>query len=526
MSQLNYEETYPKTWSRLTSEIKSEIISGDIKADKISDFLKTKTGMLEDKEYISELARLEYEITKVQKASIDISEDLPAYTVNPSLTLLELSWRNLVGIFNKEENGDSPVKGQEIVIIWKGIKDGQLKIKKAMSEDLLALKLVVEGYDLKVVSRQMNRPIWFLKEIIERAIQQDMIIKPASRIKRPEEFFKSYKHIDRTHLISESFTLQWHITQACDLHCKHCYDRSDRKTLRFNDAIKILNEFYDFCEKMCVYGKISFSGGNPFLHPRFYDIYREAVDMGFSVAVLGNPVSRNKLEELLKIKKPYFYQVSLEGLRPYNDYIRGKGHFDRTIEFLKLLRELDIYSMVMLTLNRDNINQVIELTRELNGLVDSFTFNRLSMVGEGASLLLPDKELYIRFLEEYIRESKVHDFVMLKDNMFNIMLYERGESLFGGCTGFGCGAAFNFVSLLPDGEVHACRKFPSYIGNIFEEPLIDIYYSEKAEMFRSGPSECKGCRIKPVCGGCLAIAYSFGLDINVNKDPYCFIGKD
>jgi hypothetical protein len=52
----------------------------------------------------------------------------------------------------------------------------------------------------------------------------------------------------------------------------------------------------------------------------------------------------------------------------------------------------------------------------------------------------------------------------LKDNLLNLVLAEGGEAPFGGCTGNGCGAAFNFVTLLSDGEVHACRKFPSPWG--------------------------------------------------------------
>lgn len=55
----------------------------------------------------------------------------------------------------------------------------------------------------------------------------------------------------------------------------------------------------------------------------------------------------------------------------------------------------------------------------------------------------------------------------LKDNLFNLVLAEGGEAPFGGCTGNGCGAAFNFVTLLSDGEVHACRKFPSPLGISF-----------------------------------------------------------
>ncbi len=111
----------------------------------------------------------------------------------------------------------------------------------------------------------------------------------------------------------------------------------------------------------------------------------------------------------------------------------------------------------------------------------------------------------------------------MKDNLINIMRTEAGQEPFGGCAGFGCGAAFNFVALLPDGEVHACRKFPSPIGNVNHQSLADIYDSEAAQRYRLGPSECRGCRIRHVCGGCLAVIGSQGLDISRDRDPCCFI---
>ncbi len=110
-----------------------------------------------------------------------------------------------------------------------------------------------------------------------------------------------------------------------------------------------------------------------------------------------------------------------------------------------------------------------------------------------------------------------------KDNLINIILDEDGGKIFGGCAGFGCGAAFNFLALLPDGEVHACRKFPSRLGNIFEQSLEEIYDSEDAECYRIGPEECYSCTIRPVCGGCLASAFSLGKNIFREKDPFCFI---
>jgi radical SAM protein with 4Fe4S-binding SPASM domain len=94
--------------------------------------------------------------------------------------------------------------------------------------------------------------------------------------------------------------------------------------------------------------------------------------------------------------------------------------------------------------------------------------------------------------------------------------------LFGGCAGYGCGAAFNFVALLADGEVHACRKLPSPIGNLHDRSLSDIYDSAEARRYRLGPSACRDCDIRPACGGCLASTLSSGLNIFEDKDPFCF----
>ena len=184
-----------------------------------------------------------------------------------------------------------------------------------------------------------------------------------------------------------------------------------------------------------------------------------------------------------------------------------------------------IYSMVMLTLTRDNLDQVLPLAELLRGRTDSFTFNRLSQVGEGAKLQLPSPEAYRAFLESYLKATETNPILALKDNLINILYHHQGGDPFGGCTGFGCGAAFNFLTVLPDGEVHACRKFPSLIGNVLEQSLGEIYESEAAKRYRAGTRACRACPIRPVCGGCLAVVHGHGLDVFEDRDPYCFIKK-
>lgn len=468
--------------------------------------------------YVPELSMLELNYMALQ--SFDGRQALASMSLNPSLVALELSWKGLCGFFGEEGNSD-PVPGTEMVLLW--IREDRSFLRPATHNDLLAMKIVAEGLSpLEVAGEGGVQPSAVL-DILDRAARDGILIKPQSLIVRSEGFSVG-EGIDDEYLRADFFTLQWHITHACDLHCRHCYDRSRRDAPDYEAAIGVLDDLEAFCSERNVRGQVTFTGGHPLLYPRFMDVYREAAGRGFTVAIAGNPDTRERMEELLAIARPSFYQVSLEGLEAHNDHMRGSGHYQRVMDFLGLLDELGVFSMVMLTLTDRNMPEVLPLAEQLRGRTGSFNFNRLSMVGEGASLRLPEKEAYRDFIHKYLEAREQNPVMGIKDNLLNIILETKG-ALFGGCTGHGCGAAFNFVSLLPDGEVHACRKFPSFIGSIYEGPLAEIYDSALADKYRAGPSECISCRIRPVCGGCQAVVSGSGLDCLTNIDPFCFIER-
>jgi selenobiotic family peptide radical SAM maturase len=165
----------------------------------------------------------------------------------------------------------------------------------------------------------------------------------------------------------------------------------------------------------------------------------------------------------------------------------------------------------------------LPLAETLRDRVDLFTYNRLAMVGEGANLEAPRPDEYHRFVIDYLEARCSNPIMAVKDSLINIELEQQQHKLFGGCTGFGCGAAFNFVSLLPDGQVHACRKFPSLIGDLNRQTLHDVYHSPDAQKYRQGCQECSDCRLRLACGGCLAVAHGWGRDPLQERDPDCFI---
>jgi len=473
--------------------------------------------------FLPELARLERVIVETREMSGP--PEVMQHDINPTLHLVEVSWSGLPELIDSGGNMSEgqPERREEKILVWRHPGSEQVIVRPATDEDLLVLKMVAENIRPEDVAREGNLSVGVVDWALDRAVDKGLIIAPRSLIRRDLEHFPKGEGVDGAFFESPFFTVQWHITQACDLHCRHCYDRSRRSPLKLEQGFRILDDLRTFCKSRHVLGQVSFTGGNPLLYSHFFELYQAAVDRGFVTAILGNPTTRKTIEKIMTIQKPVFYQVSLEGLREHNDYIRGEGNFESVLTFLPILRECGITSLVMLTLTRNNMDQVVPLAGKLRDLADSFTFNRLSQVGEAIDLPVPTPEEYRSFLDTYLRATARNPVMGLKDNLINIVCYERGEELFGGCAGYGCSAAFNFIAILPDGEAHACRKFPSLIGNVFSESIAEIYDSEDAKKYRSGTKVCVSCPIRPVCGGCLAVMYGQGLDIFEQRDPYCFM---
>jgi selenobiotic family peptide radical SAM maturase len=502
-----------KLWKRLVE-------GSDMIPASFPEFLKHQGGP-GIPPFLSGLAHVELSRYKSITAET-VPLEINSLSLNPTLHITPVTWKNLAPLFvrAKKRDIDRVVRGNETIITWCLPDNGNPMVRAAEPGDLLAIKLVVENIDPLDAAREAGVPVGTIDAVIREAVWQGLVISPPSMLRREEDIAKFSPREDC--VAAEVFSLQWHLTQECDLHCRHCYDRSSRRAFPFERAITLLDELRDFCRSRFMRGQVSLSGGNPLLYPQFLDLYRAAAERDFMIAILGNASDRATIEQIVEIRLPVYYQVSLEGLEQHNDEIRGAGNYQRTVNFLRMLTEMGVPNMVMLTLTRHNMDQVIPLAEELEGITGGLTFNRLALFGEGAGLELPTPVKYREFLEVYAAALDSHPVLSLKDSLLNTIFERDNSGLFGGCAGYGCGAAFNFVSILSDGEVHACRKFPSPIGDILVNSLEDVYASRAASRYRSGSSACAGCSLNAVCRGCPAVTASLGLDPFTDKDPYCF----
>jgi len=519
------ENIFPVSCTHLPEAIGRKETSSPIWSD-VDSFIE-QVGLLASSDdvpaYLPDLARAErarYELSNGNR-QIPLERPDDSIEINPTLQLIEVGWQPLLVMLDGANLKPEP--SPQILLFWQNPVTGKAEMAAASPAELLALKIVAERLEPLDVVTSHKQPVGVFDGVVDSAVRKGLLLSPPTKLRRETSASQTSTSTTEVFIEAEVFTLQWHITHRCDLHCRHCYDRSDRSDVDVTQGLEILDQVRQFCRDHHVAGQVSFSGGNPFLHPGFLQLYRAAFDRNLNVVILGNPVSEEQLDAVLQIVKPAFFQVSLEGLEEHNDLIRGKGSYHSVLEFLDLLKKKKIYSMVMSTLTRANLDQVLPLAEVLRDRVDLFTYNRLAMVGEGANLESPLSDEYHRFVVDYLEARRTNPIMALKDSLINIELERQKHDFFGGCTGFGCGAAFNFVSLLPDGQVHACRKFPSLIGDLNNQTLEEIYHSPNAQKYRQGCHECSACHLRLVCGGCLAVTHGWGRDPFQERDPDCFI---
>jgi len=146
------------------------------------------------------------------------------------------------------------------------------------------------------------------------------------------------------------------ITTRCNLRCPMCY----YKTL-FNQEELNLKEIRFIIEKRFagIIKNIYLIGAEPFMKPHLDEILRIFTDNGISVSVQTNGTLIIKMKKLL----PYFKRVdlSIDGLKKTHNKIRGKGTFEKSIEGLKMLTEMDKMGIVSITLQKKNLSEVKDL---------------------------------------------------------------------------------------------------------------------------------------------------------------------
>lgn len=333
------------------------------------------------------------------------------------------------------------------------------------------------------------------------------------------------------------FAFQWHITDNCDQRCEHCYIFSEGHPhlieISLEKAGEVLRQCVDMCGKMNRLPYFYITGGDPILHRDFWTILSMLKERNIPFTILGNPFHvTDESCRRLKSMGCEKYQLSIDGMRETHDMIRRKGSFDTTIEKIGVLKRNGIRVAVMTTVSGTNISEIpdiIDLVVEKK--VDVFAFGRYCPTSdEKSTRITPDE--YRAFLdtvwqkfEQYKDSATIFN---LKDHLWTLYLYEKGlfkipedsdpDAIYDGCH---CGDCH--FTIQPDGNVMACRRFESVVGNLFGKPLYELWIGKEMNAYRQYDrfEKCAKCELLRFCRGCPAVAYGYHHSFYA-PDPQCW----
>ncbi len=332
----------------------------------------------------------------------------------------------------------------------------------------------------------------------------------------------------------KSFHLQWHITERCNLKCKHCYFDPVylKNELSMDKLLSFLEQYLELMKKWGLDRKknrVSITGGEPLKRNDFFELfemlYENREKTRYALMTNATTLEKKTVKRIAELK-PENVQVSLEGIGKANDQIRGEGSFEKARAGIRLLVSEGLNVSISMTVTRANLNQIpgmLDFCKKEG--IRSIGIRRLVPIGRGEkirSLMLSPTETK-RLYQYILKKQQAND-----NPLFRIGIGCEGgivsqEGLFNPKT---CSAGYNSITVLPNGDVFPCRRLPLKAGNILEKSLEDIYYSSneliKLRNLNNSDPACKACPYWIECRGG-AKCVSFGYFSNpFAPDPQCW----
>lgn len=326
--------------------------------------------------------------------------------------------------------------------------------------------------------------------------------------------------------MADPFTLQAHITDACDLECRHCYRQERRKDLDLAAWEGIVRGFTAFCERRRMAGRITFAGGEPLL--RFGDLrvlMEQARAAGHQVHLLTNGIrlTAERARELagagcLRV------QVSLDGDAVAHEAMRGAGTYAAALEGLRQAQAAGMAITISMTVDQNNVEAVGHVAEVARNLGAKLYVSRLVPCGRGAARMgqLLSAERWREVMQVCAREAQRScGSVALRDPLYG-RLNEEAEGDASGRVG-GCACGYGGLAVEADGEAYPCRRLPMSLGNLAGGGWEEIWASPLLERLRDRDllkGACGRCGWRWQCGGCRAVAWADTGDV-MASDPQC-----
>ena len=319
--------------------------------------------------------------------------------------------------------------------------------------------------------------------------------------------------------------LFFEITDRCNLKCRHCGSSCTTagQSLTVCDVDSTLKKIHGSKPTVCL------TGGEPMLHPDFFEIAECVRDNGFAWGMTTNATLIDEAAaDRLRQAGMSTVSVSLDGMEKSHDSLRQReGAWRLALRGLECLQKAGFAPQVTTVLHQDNfddLDPLYDLLCEMG--ISSWRPINVEPIGRAceSSDLMLRSEQFTRLIR-FIREKRFDPDVSMEVTF--------GCSHYLGVDNermvrdhyFLCGAGILTAGIRSNGDICACLDIenrPELVqGNIRDDDFMEVWL-DRFEPFRrdrtADSPRCIGCSERFVCGGDSTHTWDF----EKNEPLLCF----
>ncbi len=312
------------------------------------------------------------------------------------------------------------------------------------------------------------------------------------------------------------------ITNACNLHCVHCYLNSG-KAMESELDVEIWIDVLRQAQQLGVF-YLNVSGGEPLLHKDFFKIAEYiASTPTFSANLNTNGTIDIDGYEKLLARAFTSIQLSIDDAiaEKHNTFRGCKGCFKKAVQTIEKLINHGIETNVGFLINSRNLSALDEVVRLCEQIgVTTLNIGFVNPIGRAkknnlAYPIIPQSlqenklldKMYRKFCKLTERDTKLKILLPFQPRLSN-NLSKNKHYICGGDN-------IQFMTVMADGTVMPCDVLPIDIfnyGNVKTQSLIDIWASDRMKAFKLMDSRqlsnCYNCPYFQICEGpCVARAF-------------------
>ena len=305
------------------------------------------------------------------------------------------------------------------------------------------------------------------------------------------------------------------ITSSCNLACIYCYIGDERRqpdyVMEYEDAADIIDKIKEFNPA----ARIVVTGGEPLMHPDFFNILDKLDQSGLNFTLGTNAIliDDSKAERLSRYKNLIYVQVSLDGMTPEVHGLTRGNSWHAVMKGLSFIIRHKVPFAVAPTLHEGNLHEVdaiAHFTCSNGGFLAPNHLRQFPQAPNAREISLSTQSLRTSIIETFGKinnEFGHHEMPAgLADPKFFNLSVNRCRHV--------CGNGWHTVDIDWNGDVYPChllREKTFILGNILREGFDVIFERGGQSLSRIKAYEtpkCRNCPFVATCGGgCRASAW-------------------